>query len=109
MATYNFISVKSSDRSIEWPLRTGFTVLVLLYVIGMVKKCGLLKIVHDHFKRTRQGEDPVLAEYIGSFEAAVESNKDIDGLISKNQVTSLFIFFKGKGYWGGGGMESNFK
>ena len=71
---------------------------MLLYITGMVKKCGLLKIVHDHFKRTRQGEDPVLAEYIGSFEAAVESNKDIDGLISKNQVTSLFIVFLVKCY-----------
>ena len=57
----------------------------------MVKKCGLLKIVHDHFKRTRQGEDPVLTEYIGSFEAAVESNKDIDGLISKNQVRFYMV------------------
>ena len=90
---------------------------MLLYITGMVKKCGLLKIVHDHFKRTRQGEDPVLAEYIGSFEAAVESNKDIDGLISKNQVTSLFIFFLDKcysrekcfGVGGGGGGEGNFK
>ena len=52
----------------------------------MVKKCGLLKIVHDHFKRTRQGEDPILAEYISSFETAIEHNKDVDGLISKNQV-----------------------
>ena len=55
----------------------------------MVKKCGLLKIVHDHFKRTRQGEDPILAEYISSFETAIEHNKDVDGLISKNQV---FLF-----------------
>lgn len=53
---------------------------------GMVKKCGLLKIVHDHFKRTRQGEDPVLKDYISSFEAAIEHNKDVDGLISKNQA-----------------------
>ena len=56
---------------------------------GMVKKCGLLKIVHDHFKRTRQGEDPVLKDYISSFEAAIEHNKDVDGLISKNQASEV--------------------
>lgn len=53
----------------------------------MVKKCGLLKIMHDQFKKTGKGENTVLADYLGSFEAASESNKDLEPLLGKNQVS----------------------
>lgn len=52
----------------------------------MVKKCGLLKIMHDQFKKTGKGENPALKEFIHSFESAVENNKDLDALLEKNQV-----------------------
>lgn len=52
----------------------------------MVKKCGLLKIVHDQFKKTGKRENTVLTDYLGSFEAAMESNKDLESLLGKNQV-----------------------
>ncbi|XP_045213702.1 DNA-directed RNA polymerase III subunit RPC1-like isoform X1 [Mercenaria mercenaria] len=53
---------------------------------GMVKKCGLLKIIHDQFKKTGKGENPVLTDYLGSFEAAIESNKDLEAMLGKNQA-----------------------
>lgn len=51
----------------------------------MVKKCGLLKIIHDKYKQ-RKGVDPVIEEFKGSFELAMEHNKDIDALLGKTQV-----------------------
>lgn len=51
---------------------------------GMVKKCGLLKIIHDKYKQ-RKGTDPVIEEFMGSFEAAMEHNKDLEPLLSKTQ------------------------
>lgn len=53
---------------------------------GMVKKCGLLKIMHDQFKKMGKGENTVLTDYLGSFEAALESNKDLEPLLGKNQA-----------------------
>lgn len=52
----------------------------------MVKKCGLLKIIHDKYKQ-RKGTDPVIEEFMGSFEASMEHNKDIEPLLSKTQVS----------------------
>lgn len=56
----------------------------------MVKKCGLLKIIHDKYKQ-RKGTDPVIEEFMGSFEAAMEHNKDIEPLLSKTQVSLNFL------------------
>lgn len=56
----------------------------------MVKKCGLLKIMHDQFKKSGKGENPVLREYIQSFESAMENNRDLEPLIEKNQVLAVF-------------------
>jgi hypothetical protein len=54
----------------------------------MVKKCGLLKIIHDKYKR-RKGVDPVIEDFFGSFHEATEHNKDLDALLSKTQVCPL--------------------
>ncbi|KAK3608217.1 hypothetical protein CHS0354_039236 [Potamilus streckersoni] len=51
---------------------------------GMVKKCGLLKVVHDRYKQKKK-DDPVMTDFLGSFEAAMEHNKDIEPLLSKTQ------------------------
>lgn len=48
----------------------------------MVKKCGLLKIVHD--KNKSKTESPVLIEpYLN----ALDHNKEIEALIPKNLVS----------------------
>ncbi|XP_067671206.1 DNA-directed RNA polymerase III subunit RPC1-like isoform X1 [Haliotis asinina] len=52
---------------------------------GMVKKCGLLKIIHDRYKQNRKGGEPVFNEFVGSFQSASESNKELEGLLSKTQ------------------------
>jgi len=57
----------------------------------MVKKCGLLKIIHDHFKKSGKQENPALKEYIHSFESAVEINKDLQPLLEKNQVCCTIL------------------
>lgn len=57
----------------------------------MVKKCGLLKIIHDKYKQ-RKGVDPVIEEFKGSFEAAMEHNKDIEPLLNKTQVNKPHFY-----------------
>ncbi|KAK3090302.1 hypothetical protein FSP39_010768 [Pinctada imbricata] len=52
---------------------------------GMVKKCGLLKIIHDRYKSTRKGNEAMIAEFMGSFTDALEHNKDLEPLLSKTQ------------------------
>ncbi|KAL5018248.1 hypothetical protein ScPMuIL_003970 [Solemya velum] len=52
---------------------------------GMVKKCGLLKIVHDKYKQTSKNRDPVVTDFLTSFEFATSHNKEIDMLFSKTQ------------------------
>jgi hypothetical protein len=48
---------------------------------GTVKKCGLLKIVHD--KNKSKTETSVIIE---PFLGAIEYNKELDALITKNLV-----------------------
>jgi DNA-directed RNA polymerase III subunit RPC1 len=48
-----------------------------------VKKCGLLKILHDKFKSGKKNES-VIEEYVQSFSTAKECNKEIEPLINKS-------------------------
>ena len=50
---------------------------------GVVKKCGVLKIMHDKFRSAKK-TDPILKEHIESFNLAKDFNKDLDPLISKS-------------------------
>lgn len=55
----------------------------------MVKKCGMLKIIHDKYKhQIKRGVDPVVKLFVQSFDAAIEHNKEIEPLLSKTQVTA---------------------
>lgn len=51
---------------------------------GMVKKCGMLKIVHDKYKQ-RRGAEPLIKDFVEAFEDAKKYNKDVEGLIPKVQ------------------------
>lgn len=51
---------------------------------GMVKKCGMLKIVHDRYKQ-RRGAEPMLKQFVEAFDYAKKYNKDVDTLIPKVQ------------------------
>ena len=55
----------------------------------MVKKCSLLKIVHDKFKK-RRDFDPV-EDLVQSFDIALKDNKDLAPLVGKTQVGFLFV------------------
>ncbi|KAK7113132.1 DNA-directed RNA polymerase III subunit RPC1-like [Littorina saxatilis] len=50
---------------------------------GMVKKCSVLKIIHDKYKK-RRGEDPV-QELVQSFDIALKDNRDLAPLVNKTQ------------------------
>lgn len=53
---------------------------------GTVKKCGLLKIVHEKYKgSTTKTVDPAIQEFYNSFEAAKKHNKELDPLIKRAQ------------------------
>ena len=54
---------------------------------GTVKKCGLLKIVHEKYKHNKKTADPVVQDFINSFDEAVEQNKDLEALLPKCQET----------------------
>ena len=49
----------------------------------MVKKCGLLKILHDKYKAGKKNE-VIVKEYVESFSVANEFNKELEPLIGKS-------------------------
>jgi len=53
---------------------------------GVVKKCGLLKIIHDKHKQTGRSVNPCITEFLNSFEEVKTSNKEIASLLPKTQV-----------------------
>ena len=59
-----------------------------IYISGMVKKCGLLKMTHDQFKKGK-GDNAVLTEFVHSFETAIENNKELESMVGKNQVSHM--------------------
>uniref|UniRef100_V5GVE1 DNA-directed RNA polymerase subunit n=1 Tax=Ixodes ricinus TaxID=34613 RepID=V5GVE1_IXORI len=52
---------------------------------GQVKKCGLLKLVHERFKATKKN-DAMLAEFLEDFDEARGYNPELDSVMGK--VTS---------------------
>lgn len=55
---------------------------------GQVKKCGLLKIVHERYKATKKN-DAVIKEILEDFEEARGYNQELDALMGK--VTSEIL------------------
>lgn len=63
---------------------------------GVVKKCGVLKILHDKFKVVKKNE-AIVKEFVESFYIAKEYNKEIEPLINKsheilNPLRVLYLF-----------------
>lgn len=52
-----------------------------------MKKCGLLKIIHEKYKTTKKVVDPFVSEFLQSFDIAIEHNKVLEPLLSRAQVT----------------------
>ncbi|XP_072312069.1 DNA-directed RNA polymerase III subunit RPC1 isoform X2 [Eucyclogobius newberryi] len=52
---------------------------------GPVKKCGLLKIIHEKYKTTKKTVDPFVSEFMQSFNTAMEHNKIIEPLLTRAQ------------------------
>jgi len=52
---------------------------------GAVKKCGMLKILHERYKHWKKGSDPAVAEFLQSFDESIEHNKEIEPLLNKTQ------------------------
>ncbi|XP_053196870.1 DNA-directed RNA polymerase III subunit RPC1 [Scomber japonicus] len=52
---------------------------------GPVKKCGLLKIIHEKYKTTKKVVDPFVSEFLQSFDTAVEHNKVVEPLLTRAQ------------------------
>lgn len=65
--------------------------------IGTVKKCGLLKIIHEKYKTTKKVVDPFVSEFLQSFDMAVEHNKMIEPLLSRAQVRLREFFYVADG------------
>lgn len=58
----------------------------LFYSSGPVKKCGLLKIIHEKYKTTKKVVDPFVSEFLQSFDIAIEHNKVMEPLLTRAQV-----------------------
>ncbi|KAG7227993.1 hypothetical protein INR49_005614 [Caranx melampygus] len=52
---------------------------------GPVKKCGLLKIIHEKYKTTKKVVDPFVTDFMLSFDTAIEHNKIMEPLLSRAQ------------------------
>ncbi|CAH1795117.1 unnamed protein product [Owenia fusiformis] len=64
---------------------------------GVVKKCGMLKIIHDKYKSTKKTKEPFVHEFVQSFDEALKHNKELEQMVGKAQdilnpliVQSLF-------------------
>ena len=57
--------------------------------LGTVKKCALLKIVHDKYNYKKKTIDDNVTEFWQSFDNAIAANKEIQPLLNKTQA-SLF-------------------
>lgn len=53
--------------------------------LGTVKKCGMLKIVHEKYKHNKKSVDAPLREFIASFEEAMEHNRELEQLLGRTQ------------------------
>lgn len=60
-------------------------------LVGTVKKCGLLKIIHEKYKTTKKIMDPIVSNFIQSFDTAIEHNKEIESLLGRAQVNENFF------------------
>lgn len=58
-----------------------------LTLTGTVKKCGLLKIIHEKYKTNKKVVDPIVSDFLQSFETAIEHNKEVEPLLGKAQVS----------------------
>ena len=54
-------------------------------LLGMVKKCGMLKILHEKYKHWRKTNDPIITEFVQSFDDAIEHNRELEPLLTKTQ------------------------
>ena len=59
----------------------------------------MMKIVHEKFKTDKQKQHPLRQDFLLSFQDAVESNKDIEPLLSKtcdvlNPMVVLNLFIR---------------
>ena len=56
------------------------------YILGVVKKCGLLKIQHDKYKQMGRSVNPVISEFLNSFQEVKNANKEVENLLPKTTV-----------------------
>uniref|UniRef100_A0A3B3S3Q8 DNA-directed RNA polymerase subunit n=1 Tax=Paramormyrops kingsleyae TaxID=1676925 RepID=A0A3B3S3Q8_9TELE len=52
---------------------------------GPVKKCGLLKIIHEKYKTTKKVVDTIVSDFLQSFDIAIEHNKEVEPLLTRAQ------------------------
>lgn len=69
--------------------------MCLRYSSGPVKKCGLLKIIHEKYKTTKKVVDPFVSEFLQSFDTAIEHNKVVEPLLTRAQVNFVHCFTLG--------------
>ena len=65
--------------------------IIIVIVAGTVKKCGMLKILHEKYKHNKKTTSIILSDFVHSFDEAVEYNKEIEPLLSKAQVNNMFF------------------
>lgn len=60
----------------------------LFYFSGSVKKCGLLKIIHEKYKTNKKVVDSFVSDFLQSFDIAIEHNKLVEPLLTRAQVSA---------------------
>lgn len=65
-------------------------VCVCVYSLGPVKKCGLLKIIHEKYKTTKKVVDAFVSDFLQSFDIAIEHNKLVEPLLTRAQVKFFY-------------------
>jgi hypothetical protein len=60
--------------------------LCFIATAGVVKKCGMFKIVHEKYKKKGQANEASAEEFVRSFDFAIGTNKELSTLVNKVQV-----------------------
>ncbi|CAH2321712.1 DNA-directed RNA polymerase III subunit RPC1 isoform X1 [Pelobates cultripes] len=80
-----YLQKRGLKKKISEKCRKKTTCLFCGAFNGSVKKCGLLKIIHEKYKSTKKVVDTVVSHFLQSFETAIEHNKEVEPLLARAQ------------------------
>ncbi|XP_076809232.1 DNA-directed RNA polymerase III subunit RPC1-like [Clavelina lepadiformis] len=81
-----YLQLRSLHKKINTQAKKCHTCYYCNAMNGTVKKCGLLKIIHEKYKKhTKKAVLPEIDEFYQSFSTAVKYNREMENLVGRAQ------------------------